>query len=207
MCYGAVSWYGKTELRLVEGYVLAQDHLPPSKKKKKTVNQTVYREEMCPLMFADINRVMTHTWTWQQDGAKPHTASRNCPLAANKRSRLLRPFRLGIEGSRSECHGLLYLVTSALTSAVCARWSQFNRDAEESVDRSMEWYLLGHHQNRDISLDTSPEAMCCSTWKPLWTFVTTVIISFNCTLSKWNFQRKFLVLRSHVVLESFILLL
>ena len=75
MCYGAVSWYGKTELRFVEGYAPAQDHLPPSKKKKKTVNQTVYREEMCSLMFADINRVMTHTWTWQQDGAKAHTAT------------------------------------------------------------------------------------------------------------------------------------
>ena len=75
MCYGAVSWYGKTELRFIEGWAPDQDHLPPSRRKKKTVNQTVYRDEMCPLMFSDINLMMDKHWTWQQDGAKAHTAN------------------------------------------------------------------------------------------------------------------------------------
>ena len=76
MCYGAVSWHGKTELRFIEGWAPDQGHLPPSRRKKKTVNQEVYRNEMCPLMFSDINRVMgDHSWTWQQDGAKAHTAN------------------------------------------------------------------------------------------------------------------------------------
>ncbi len=30
---------------------------------------------MCPLMFSDINHVMGDQWTWQQDGAKAHTAN------------------------------------------------------------------------------------------------------------------------------------
>lgn len=75
MCYGAVSWYGKTDLRFIEGYAADQDHLTPSKRKKKTVNQTVYREEMCPLMFGDINQMTSNIWIWQQDGAKAHTAT------------------------------------------------------------------------------------------------------------------------------------
>lgn len=75
MCYGAVSWHGKTGLRFIEGWASDQDHLPPSRKKKKTVNQTVYRNEMCPLMFSDINLLMNEHWIWQQDGAKAHTAN------------------------------------------------------------------------------------------------------------------------------------
>ena len=43
--------------------------------KKKTINQVVYREDMCPQMFEDIDQVMQgEPWTWQQDGVKPHTA-------------------------------------------------------------------------------------------------------------------------------------
>jgi len=75
LCYAAVSWFGKTALRFVEGYAPQQDHLAPSKRKKKTVNQIVYREEMCPAMFEDIDRLMDDRWIWQQDGAKPHTAT------------------------------------------------------------------------------------------------------------------------------------
>ena len=31
---------------------------------------------MCPQMFEDIDQVMQgEPWTWQQDGAKPHTAN------------------------------------------------------------------------------------------------------------------------------------
>lgn len=75
MCYAAVSWYGKTELRFVEGQAAGQEHLPPSRRKKKTVNQKVYCEEMCPQMFGDIRSKMgDRRWTWQQDGAKAHTA-------------------------------------------------------------------------------------------------------------------------------------
>lgn len=75
MCYAAVSWYGKTDLRFIEGEADGQENIIVSKRKKKTINQKVYREEMCPLMFNDINDVMIGLpWTWQQDGAKPHTA-------------------------------------------------------------------------------------------------------------------------------------
>ena len=75
MCYAAVSWYGKTDLRFIEGYADGQDNVIASKRKKKTINQKVYREEMCPRMFNDINDVLIGLpWTWQQDGAKPHTA-------------------------------------------------------------------------------------------------------------------------------------
>lgn len=70
LCYAAVSWYGKTELRFLEGY-----YQSPEGRKKKTVNQQVYCEEMCPRMFSDIRNVMyDQTWTWQQDGATAHTA-------------------------------------------------------------------------------------------------------------------------------------
>lgn len=75
MCYGAVSWYGKTELRFIEGYAADQEDLPQYKKKRKTVNQHVYKDEMCHQMFEDINKIMGgKEWTWQQDGAKAHTA-------------------------------------------------------------------------------------------------------------------------------------
>lgn len=70
LCYAAVSWYGKTELRFLEGYYQSSEG-----RKKKTVNQQVYCEEMCPQMFSDIRNVMgDQTWTWQQDGARAHTA-------------------------------------------------------------------------------------------------------------------------------------
>ena len=75
MCYAAVSWHGKTELRFIEGHASGQEDIPVYRKKKKTVNQLVYTEEMCPMMFDDINAVMNgNSWTWQQDGAKAHTA-------------------------------------------------------------------------------------------------------------------------------------
>ena len=75
MCYAAVSWHGKTGLRFIEGVAGNQENIPVSRKKKKTVNQQVYTEEMCPLMFSDINAIMNNdTWTWMQDGAKAHTA-------------------------------------------------------------------------------------------------------------------------------------
>jgi len=75
MCYGAVSWLGKTQLRFIEGFADGQEDLPAYRRKKKTVNQIVYTNEMCPLMFADIRGVMNDVvWTWQQDGARPHTA-------------------------------------------------------------------------------------------------------------------------------------
>ena len=75
VCYAAVSWFGKSNLYFIEGYAAGQDNVPNSKKKKKTVNQEIYREEMCPHVFEDINRIMQNEpWTWQQDGAKPHTA-------------------------------------------------------------------------------------------------------------------------------------
>lgn len=75
MCYGAISWYGKTELRFIEGYAAEQEDLPRYKKKRKTINQHVYKNEMCHLMFKDINKIMDgKEWTWQQDGAKAHTA-------------------------------------------------------------------------------------------------------------------------------------
>ena len=56
LCYAAVSWFGKTALRFIEDYAAQQDHLAPSKRKKKTVNQIMYREEMCLAMFEDIDR-------------------------------------------------------------------------------------------------------------------------------------------------------
>ena len=71
MCYGS----GKTNLYFVEGYAAGQENVPHYLKRKKTVNQDVYRNEMCPNMFHDIRAQMgQHTWTWQQDGAKAHTA-------------------------------------------------------------------------------------------------------------------------------------
>lgn len=74
-CYGAVSFYGKTELRFIEGFASDQEHLPCYRRKRKTVNQNVYCEEMCTPMFRDIENVMEgEAWTWQQDGAKAHTA-------------------------------------------------------------------------------------------------------------------------------------
>ena len=46
-----------------------------SQRRKKTVNHFVYTQEMCPLMFNDINTIMDgRPWVWQQDGAKAHTA-------------------------------------------------------------------------------------------------------------------------------------
>lgn len=75
LCYAAVSWYGKSELRFIDGFAENQDNIPASRRKKKTVNQFVYTQEMCPLMFDDINRTMNgRPWVWQQDGAKAHTA-------------------------------------------------------------------------------------------------------------------------------------
>ena len=67
MAYGAVSYYGKTNLYFIEGYT--------EQRKKKTINQEIYRQEMCPQMFLDIERIMGgEHWIWQQDGARPHTA-------------------------------------------------------------------------------------------------------------------------------------
>ena len=56
MCYAAVSWHGKTELRFIEGFAPGQEGLPVYRRKKKTVTQWVYKNEMCPMMFADIAR-------------------------------------------------------------------------------------------------------------------------------------------------------
>ena len=76
MCYGAVSWHGKTDPYFIEGDAAGQESVAPSRRKKKTVNQVLYREDMCPQMFEDIDQVMQgEPWTWQQDGAKSHTAN------------------------------------------------------------------------------------------------------------------------------------
>ena len=76
MCYGAVSWHGKTDLYFIEGNAARQEGVAPSRRKKKTVNQVVYREDMCPQMFKGIDQIMQgEPWTWQQDGAKPHIAN------------------------------------------------------------------------------------------------------------------------------------
>ena len=78
MVYGAVSFYGKTELRFIEGYAPGQNDIPVSRRRKKTVTKEVYSEEMLPAMFEDINRIMDgHPWCWQQDGAKSHTAKQS----------------------------------------------------------------------------------------------------------------------------------
>ena len=77
MVYGAVSFYGKTQLRFIEGHAAGQQEigLPVSRRKKKTVTKEVYTEEMLPAMFSDINRIMhNRPWCWQQDGAKAHTS-------------------------------------------------------------------------------------------------------------------------------------
>ena len=92
MCYGAVSWFGKTQLFFVEGFADGQDDVPEYRKKLKTVNQEVYRNEMCPLMFADINRVMRRQhWIWQQDGAKPHIARDTVAWLRNNTNEFIEP--------------------------------------------------------------------------------------------------------------------
>ena len=64
LCYAAVSWYGKTELRFVEGDAAGQEDIPQYRRKKKRVNQQVYCEEMYPQMFEDIRQVMRQRhWT------------------------------------------------------------------------------------------------------------------------------------------------
>lgn len=84
MCYAAVSWYGRTELRFVEGEAAGQGDVPPHRRKKKRINQQVYCEEMCPQMFEDIRHVMRQRpWTWQQDGAKAHTAKATVDFLRN----------------------------------------------------------------------------------------------------------------------------
>ena len=66
LCYAAVSWYGKTELRFFEGYYQSS-----AGRKKKIVNQQVYCQEMCPQMFSDIRNAMgNQIWTWQLDDAR-----------------------------------------------------------------------------------------------------------------------------------------
>ena len=58
--------------RLAEG----EENIPPSKRKKKTINEIVYYTEMCRAMFRDINEIINcEAKVWQQDGAKPHTAN------------------------------------------------------------------------------------------------------------------------------------
>ena len=75
LCYGAVSWHGKSKLYFIEGDAYGQEELPRYKRKKKTVNQEVYTTEMCPSMFRDFQEVMgSQHWVWQQDGARAHTA-------------------------------------------------------------------------------------------------------------------------------------
>lgn len=92
MAYASVSWHGKTELRFLEGFAEGQDNVVPSKRKKKTINQTVYRDEMCPLMFRDINDVMgAEEWIWQQDGAKPHTATATVNWLEENTPQFIRP--------------------------------------------------------------------------------------------------------------------
>ena len=75
LCYITVSWHGKLELHFIEGFADNQENIPVSQRRKKTVNQFIYTQEMCPLMFNDINTIMDgRPWVWQQDGAKAHTA-------------------------------------------------------------------------------------------------------------------------------------
>lgn len=75
LCNATVSWHGKSELRFIEGFVDNQENIPVSQRRKRTVNQFVYAQEMCHLMFNDINTIMYgRPWIWQQDGAKAHTA-------------------------------------------------------------------------------------------------------------------------------------
>ena len=75
MCYAAVSWYGKTDLFFIEGHAAGQETIPVYRRKTKTINQIVYRDEMCHLMFQCIQQQMAgQHWVWQQDGAKAHTA-------------------------------------------------------------------------------------------------------------------------------------
>ena len=72
-----------------------------SEKEKKTVNQVVYREEMCPQMFEDIDQVMQgEPWTWQQDGAKPHTANDTVAWLRVNTPDFITP---------QQCNGLLHL--------------------------------------------------------------------------------------------------
>ena len=59
-----------TKLRYLERYYPGHEG-----KKKKTVSQEIYCEEMCRPMFHGIKNVMDDKiWTWQQVGAKAHTA-------------------------------------------------------------------------------------------------------------------------------------
>ena len=57
-------------------FVVGQEGLMKYWRKKKTVNQVVYREEIVPQMFENIEQVIHgESWIWQQDGAKAHTAN------------------------------------------------------------------------------------------------------------------------------------
>lgn len=92
MCYGSVSYHGKTELRFIEGFAPGQDDIPRYKRKKKTVNQHIYRDEMCPAMFTDIEAIMNgQAWTWQQDGAKAHTANDTVAWLQTNRTDFIQP--------------------------------------------------------------------------------------------------------------------
>lgn len=67
MCYDAISWHCKTEMRFIEGDAAKQEHLPSYRRNIKTVNQVVYRHEMCTQMFHNINQVMEDELTRHQD--------------------------------------------------------------------------------------------------------------------------------------------
>ena len=54
LCYGAVSLYGKTQLRFIERYAAGQEGILQYRRKKKTFNQVVYRE-MFHQIFEDID--------------------------------------------------------------------------------------------------------------------------------------------------------
>lgn len=124
MCYGAVSWFGKTPLYFIEGYAANQDGIPNYRKKKKTVNQVVYRDEMCPQMFQAINLVTPDHWTWQQDGAKAHTALATVAWLQENTPNLITPPEW--PSKSPDLNVMDYSIWSLLLSEVQSQRSQIN---------------------------------------------------------------------------------
>ena len=124
MIYGAVSFYGKTHLRFIEG----QQEIPVSRRKKKTVTKEIYTEEMLPAMFSDIIRMrQNRAWCLQQDGAKAHTSRQSVEWLERDTFDLISPAQWPAKSP--DLNGLDYCVWSILLER-----TQKNRGVIKSIE-------------------------------------------------------------------------
>ena len=156
-----------------------QMSFPVLKKKKKTVNQFVYREEMCPAMFDDMRWVMeSRSWTWQQDGAVAHCNSNNW-VASRKYTSFNWSIAVALQKPRSECDGLLHSESAANSSAIPASFHCRHRFLEAELNWRLECNSSWYYPHCYCFVVTTLKTLCWAFRHALRTFAMTIQLVYN----------------------------